>query len=61
MALTRYRSVEEMPGPPPLRAYDPGNLRAAIEVSAVCYALNPWRFPLGVHKRASLLGENGSK
>jgi hypothetical protein len=52
--LKRYRSIEEMPGLPPLRAYDPENLRAAIEVSAVCYALNPWRFPPGVHKHASV-------
>jgi hypothetical protein len=54
MALRRYRSIEEMPGPPPLGACDPANLRAAIEVSAVCYALNPWRFPPGVHKHASV-------
>jgi hypothetical protein len=54
MPLRKYRTVEEIPRPAPLPPGDPENLRAAIELSQVCWGLRPWAFPPGVHKFRSV-------
>ena len=50
MPIRKFRSVAEMPGPPPLRPRDPDNLRRACELVELAYRLCPWSFPPGVRK-----------
>jgi hypothetical protein len=54
MAVRKFRSVEEMPGPPPLPPMDPDNLKLLIGITDVAYGLHPWRFPPGVRKFRSM-------
>ena len=54
MAVRKFRSVEEMPGPPPLPPMDPDNLRLLIGITDVAYGFHPWRFSPGVRRFRSL-------
>jgi hypothetical protein len=54
MPVRKFRSVEEMPGPPALPPLDPDNLQSALSLMEVAYRLFPWRFPPGVHKFRSV-------
>jgi hypothetical protein len=54
MPVKKYRSIEEMPGPPALPPLDPANLRAALSLTEVAYRMSPWRFEPGVHKFHSI-------
>jgi hypothetical protein len=54
MPVRKFRSVEEMPGPPALTPLDPDNLRSALSLMEVAYRLFPWSFPPGVHKFRSV-------
>jgi hypothetical protein len=54
MPVRKFRSVEEMTPPTQPRAYDPANLRLAISLSRACLALDPRRWPPGVHKYRSI-------
>lgn len=54
MPVKKYRSVEEMPGPPALPPLDPNNLKAALSLMEVAYRMSPWRFEPGVHKFRSI-------
>ncbi len=53
MPVRKLRSVAEAPAvaASPLEGR---NLRAAAEVSAVCFALRPWSVPKGVRRHASI-------
>ena len=53
MGVTKYRSVEEMPSPPPLRPLDPENLRIAFGLMALANRLHPRRQTPGVRKFVS--------
>ena len=56
MPVRRFRSVEEMTVPHTHRErpFDGANLRAAIELSRTCLALDGRRPPAGVHKYRSM-------
>ena len=54
MPVRKFRSVGQMPGPPPLPRLDPDNLRVACDLSAAAARLRPRRFPTGVRKYRSL-------
>ena len=54
MPVRKYRSVEEMPGPPALPPLDPNNLRSALSLMEVAYRMFPWHFAPGVHKFRSI-------
>jgi hypothetical protein len=54
MPVRKFRSVEEMPGPPALPPLDPDNLRLALSLMEVAYRLFPWSFPPGVHRFRSV-------
>jgi hypothetical protein len=51
--VRKYRSVEEMPGPPPRRPLDPDNLRLAFGLMDLARRLGPLRYVPGVRKFAS--------
>jgi hypothetical protein len=53
MGVRKFRSVDEMPGPPPLRPLDPENLRIACELSSL-ERLAPVRRVPGVRKFRSV-------
>lgn len=53
MGVTKYRSVEEMPSPPPRRPLDPENLRIAFGLMALAKRLHPRREAPGVYKFTS--------
>ena len=61
MPVRKFRSVEEMPGPPALPPLDPTNLRSALSLMEVAYRLCPWRFPPGVHKFRSIEEANARR
>ena len=50
MGVRKFRSVEEMPGPPPLPRLDPENLRIAFGLAALAGGLRPIRRMPGVRK-----------
>ena len=54
MPVRKFRSVAEMPSPPPLRPLDPRNLELECELSSMAARLRPLRFPAGVYKHRSL-------
>jgi hypothetical protein len=54
MPVRKFRSVVEMPSPPPLGPLDPRNLKLACELSTMAARLRPLRFPAGVYKHRSL-------
>ena len=53
MGVRKFRSVDEMPGPPPLRPLDSENLRIACELSSL-EQLAPLRRVPGVRKFRSI-------
>ena len=53
MGLRKYRSVEEMPGPPLRRPLDPENLRIAFGLMDLALRLHPPRYAAGVRKFCS--------
>jgi len=53
MGVRKFRSVEEMKGPPPLRPLDPENLRIACGLSSL-ERLSPVRRTPGVRKFRSV-------
>jgi hypothetical protein len=61
MGIRKFRSVAEMPGPPPRPPLDPENLRLACELSRLAFALRPWRYPPGVHKYRSIEEANRAR
>lgn len=61
MPIRKFRSVEEMPGPPALPPLDAENLRSALSLMEVAYRLCPWQFPPGVHKFHSIEEANASR
>lgn len=61
MPVRKFRSIEEMPGPPALPPLDPNNLRSALSLMEVAYMLCPWQFPPGVHKFRSIEEANARR
>jgi hypothetical protein len=53
MGVRKFRSVQEMPGPPPLPRLDPQNLRIAFGLASVGDGLRPLRRKPGVRKYRS--------
>jgi len=50
MGVRKFRSVEEMPGPPRRLPLDPENLRLAFGLASVAHGLHPARQRPGVRK-----------
>lgn len=50
MAVRKYRSVEEMPGPAPREPWDPENLRIAFDLMETTHRLAGLRRRPGVRK-----------
>ncbi len=50
MGVRKYRSVEEMPGPPPRPPLDPENLRIALGLVTLASGLSPVAYAPGVRK-----------
>jgi hypothetical protein len=50
VGVRKFHSVEEMPGPPPLRPLDPENLRIALGLASFAAGLCPTRRRPGVRK-----------
>jgi hypothetical protein len=50
MGVRKFRSVEEMPGPPRRPPLDPENLRLAFGLASLAHGLNPQRTEAGVRK-----------
>jgi len=50
MGVRKFHSVEEMPGPPPLKRLDPENLRIAFGLASLANGLRPIRLRPGVRK-----------
>lgn len=50
MGVRKFRSVADMPGPPPRPPLEPENLRIAFELMELTARLNPVRRPRGVRK-----------
>jgi hypothetical protein len=61
MPVWKFRSVEEMPGPPALPPLDPNNLRSALSLMEVAFRMCPWHFPSGVHKFRSIEEANARR
>lgn len=53
MGVKKYRSVEDMPGPPPRRPLDPDNLRLVLGMMELARRLSPRPRTPGVRKFAS--------
>lgn len=53
MGLRKFRSVEEMPGPPPRPRLDPENLRLAFGLAALAAGFRPVRLVPGVRRYRS--------
>lgn len=54
MAVRKYRSVADMPSPPPGIRLDPDNLRRAFDLMDLCARLFPMRGQPGVRKFRTL-------
>jgi hypothetical protein len=54
MPVRKFRSIDEMPSPPPREPLDPDNLPIALELSTLALRLDPRRFPPGIHKYRSI-------
>ena len=54
MPVRKFRSVADMPGPPPLRPLDPDNLRRAVEMLDLGARLFRMELRPGVRKFRSL-------
>lgn len=54
MGVKKYRSIEQMPGPPPRPPLEADNLRQAFELMALARALRPFGLTPGVRKFRSL-------
>ena len=50
MGVRKFRSVEEMPGPPRRPPLDPENLRIALGLASLAHGLHPLRTQSGVRK-----------
>ena len=50
MGVRKFRSVEEMPGPPRRPPLDPENLRLAFGLASLAHGLSPLRTEAGVRK-----------
>jgi hypothetical protein len=50
MGVRKFRSVEEMPGPPRRPPLDPENLRLAFGLASLAHGLCPLRTEAGVRK-----------
>jgi hypothetical protein len=50
MGVRKFRSVEEMSGPPPRPPLDPENLRMAFGLSSAATGFAPIRYTPGVRK-----------
>lgn len=50
MVLKKFRSVEDMEGPPRLVPLAAENLRIACELTELAFGLHPWAFEPGVRK-----------
>jgi hypothetical protein len=50
MGVRKFRSVEDMPGPAPLRALDPENLRLAFSLMEMARRLGRLSYVPGVRK-----------
>ena len=50
MGVRKFRSVEEMPGPPRRPPLDPENLRLAFGLASLAHGLHPLRTEAGVRK-----------
>lgn len=61
MPIRKYRSVEEMPGPPPLPPLRAENLKLACDLSEMAFRLRPWRLEPGVYKYRSIDEANRSR
>lgn len=61
MTVRKFRSIEEMTPPREPSPYDPGNLRAAIELSRTCISLTRRRPPPGVRKYRSIEESNEAR
>jgi len=54
MGVRKFRSVADMPGPPPRRPLDPENLRIAAQLMDLAHRLSRFRFVPGVRKFRSV-------
>jgi len=54
MAVRKYRSVADMPAPPPGIRLDPDNLRRAFDLMDLCARLFPMRGQPGIRKFRTL-------
>ena len=54
MGIRKFRSVAEMPGPPPLPALDPENLRLAVELMDLALRLSRFSLRPGVRRFRSV-------
>ena len=54
MSVKKYRSVEEMAGPPTFAPLDPDNLQRLFEVIELAAFLHPFHFVPGVRKFRSI-------
>lgn len=61
MPVRRFRSVADMPPPPPYRPLDPDNLRTAFALIRFLHRLRPWRYQRGVRKFRSLEAANQAR
>ena len=50
MSVRKFRSVEEMPGPPRRPPLDPDNLRIAFGLASLAHGFHPQRTQAGVRK-----------
>ncbi len=53
MGVRKFRSVEDMPGPPPRRPLDPDNLRLAFGLVSATTGFRPFRLVPGVRRYRS--------
>lgn len=61
MPVRKFRSIEDMPGPPALPPLAPDNLREAFSMMDLAYRLFPWSYPPGVHKYRSIDAANAAR
>jgi hypothetical protein len=54
MAVRKFRSVADMPGPAPRTPLDPDNLRIAVALMELAHRLHPLRRTPGTRKFHSL-------